>query len=146
MQVVIRPIDIDQDAEGLAAMWNASDMQWPGSWTHGLPITAEMVREWENDRRHLVTFVAVVEGEIAGYCSFTDEHGVQSGEGYLALLNVHPKYQKQSIGRRLIQATIERSVQEGFQRQTLGTWSANFKAVPTYKKTGHSWTPDSSVW
>ncbi|MBC7238179.1 MAG: hypothetical protein H5T69_20230, partial [Chloroflexi bacterium] len=29
---------------------------------------------------------------------------------------------------------------------TLGTWSANFKAVPTYKKTGHFWTPDSSVW
>ena len=144
--VIIRPIDIDRDAEGLAAMWNASDLQWPGSWTDGAPVTAEMVREWETDMRHLVTYVAEVDGVVVGYCSFSDEHGSHSGEGYLALLNVHPDYQKRSIGRRLIQATIERSAQEGFQRQTLGTWSANFKAVPTYKKTGHFWTPDTSVW
>ncbi len=144
--VIIRPLDIAQDAEKVAAMWNGSDLQWPGSWTDGVPITAENVREWERNRRHLIVYVAEVGDEIAGYCSFmTDHHGLEN-EGYLALLNVHPKFQKMSIGRRLIQATIERSVQEGWKRQTLGTWSANFKAVPTYKKTGHFWTPDSSVW
>lgn len=144
--VIIRPIDIDRDAESLAVMWNESDLQWPGAWTDGVPWTAELVRRVEEEDRNLVTFVAEVDGKIVGYCSFQDGHRDLFGEGYLALLNVHPGYQKRSIGRRLIQATIERSVQEKFPRQTLGTWSANFKAVPTYKKTGHFWTPESSVW
>ena len=144
--IIIRPLDIARDAEGLAEMWNASDLQWPGSWTEGLPITPEIVRTWERERRALAVYVAEADGKIVGYCSFMDGHHGHEGEGYLALLNVHPGYQKRSIGRRLIQATIERSVQEGWQRQTLGTWSANFKAVPTYKKTGHFWTPDTSVW
>lgn len=145
-EVVIRPIDMARDADGLAAMWNESDLQWPGSWTDGVPMTAEWVTRFERDQRNLVTFVAEVDGQIAGYCSFRDGHHGHYGEGYLALLNVHPGYQKRSIGRRLIQATIERSVQEKCQRQTLGTWSANFQAVPTYKKTGHFWTPETSVW
>ena len=144
--VIIRPIDLDKDADGLAAMWNASDLQWPWSWTEGVPITPDMVREWETEGRVTVTYVAEVDGEIAGYCSFMGEHRGHRDEGYLALLNVHPKYQKRSVGRRLIQKTIERSLQEGWQRQTLGTWSANFKAVPAYKKTGHFWTPDTSAW
>jgi len=144
--VIIRPINIEQDTEGLAAMWNASDLQWPGSWNNGVPTTAAMVREWCEDERDLVVYVAEVDGEIAGYCSFEAGSGSALDEGYLGLLNVHPKYQKRSIGRKLIQATIERSVQQGWKRQTLGTWTANFKAVPTYKKTGHFWTPDSAVW
>jgi GNAT superfamily N-acetyltransferase len=144
--VIIRPLDLERDAEGLAAMWNASDLQWPGSWTDGVPITAQDVREWEQEERNLVVYVAEVDGEIAGYCSFDSGHHGPANEGYLGLLNVHPKYQKNSVGRRLIQATIERSVQEGWPRQTLGTWPANFKAVPTYKKTGHFWRPDTAVW
>lgn len=145
--VIIRPIDLDRDAEGLARMWNESDAAWPGSWTDGVPLTAEVVREREESQRLLVTYVAEVDGEIAGYCSFENgEHGERKGEGYLDLLNVNPKFHGMSIGRRLIQATIQRAVEEGWQRQTLGTWSANFKAVPAYKKTGHFWTPDTSVW
>ena len=37
-------------------------------------------------------------------------------------------------------------MQQGWVYQTLGTWSANFKSVPAYKKTGHFWRPDTSVW
>jgi len=145
--VIIRPLDLERDAEGLARMWNESDLAWPGTWTDGVPVTAEMVRERERSQRMLVVYVAEVDGEIVGYCSFEEgEDGHPKGEGYLHLLNVNPRYHGHSIGRRLIQATIERSVREGWKRQTLGTWSANFKAVPAYKKTGHFWTPDSSVW
>jgi len=145
-QILIRPLDIDRDAEPLARMWNESDLAWPGSWTDGIPITAEMVREWEVESRNLAVYVAEVDGEIAGYCSFTEGHHGSKGEGYLALLNVNPRFHGKSIGRRLIQETIKRSVQEGWKRQTLGTWSANFRAVPAYKRTGHFWTPDTSVW
>ena len=144
--VIIRPIDLEKDAQSLAEMWNESDAQWPGGWTDGVPYTAEMMLEWEREARFTAAFVAEEGGKIVGYSSLMDGHDGHEGEGYLAVLNVHPEYQKRSIGRKLIQATIEQSVKEGWQRQTLGTWSANFKAVPTYKKTGHYWTPDTSVW
>lgn len=144
-QVTIRPIDLDRDAKRLADMWNASDLEWPGSWTRGIPMTEERIREMQSERRFLVTFVAEVDGEIAGYCSFTEGHMGREGEGYLALLNVQPKFQQLSIGRKLIQATIERSVEMGWKRQTLGTWQSNFKAIRTYKKTGHFWQPDTWV-
>ncbi len=143
--VIIRPIDIERDLEGLVDMWNASDLQWPGSWNNGVPTTAAMVREWFEEDRQTVIYVAEIDGEIAGYCSFEKGFGNATDEGYLGLLNVAPQFQKRSIGRKLIQATIERSVQEGWKRQSLDTWTANFKAVPTYKKTGHFWAPDSAV-
>jgi len=142
--VTIRPIDLQRDAARLAAMFNESDEAWPNGWTDGQPITEEMVRTDRRDDEYLVVFVAEVDDEIVGYCSFVESW--RGGEGYLALINVNPRFHGRSIGRKLIQATIERSVEQGWQRQTLGTWSANYKAVPTYKKTGHYWTPDSSVW
>ncbi len=145
-RVIIRPMDIARDAEGLARMWNESDLAWPGTWSDGVPFTPEIMREWHEEDHLLVVYVAQVGDDIAGYCSFTEGHGRNKGGGYLAVLNVVPRFHGRSIGRRLIQKTIERSVQEGWKRQTLGTWSANFKAVPAYKKTGHFWTPDSSVW
>jgi len=144
-EIIIRPINIERDAEGIAAMWNASDLQWPGSFTHGVPTTAQAVRQWQEEERTLVTFVAEADGDICGYCSFVKARG-RKGEGSLDLLNVHPQYQRRGVGRRLIQATIEQSVKEGWKRQSLGTWPANFKAVPLYKKTGHFWTPNTSVW
>jgi len=142
-EAIIRPIDIDRDAEKLAAMWNASDMEWPAPFSQGVPITDEQARVWVTESHpHLMVLVAEVDGEIVGYCTFMER---PAGEGYLAVLNVAPGHQGHSIGRKLIQATIERSVQEGWQRQTLRTWSANFKAMRVYKKTGHFWAPDTSV-
>ena len=144
--VIIRPLDIDRDADSLAAMWNASDLAWPMSWTRGIEWTDRQVRTWYTEDHDMVIFVAEIDGQIVGYCSFGEGHGALKGEGYLPVLNVHPGYHGRSIGRRLLQATIQRSVEMGWPRQTLGTWSANFKAVPTYKKTGHFWTPGSMVW
>ncbi len=43
---IIREVDIAQDAEKLAAMWRASDNQWPGTWSGGTEITPQMVTEW----------------------------------------------------------------------------------------------------
>jgi len=139
MALTIRPLDLERDAEQLAAMWNASDQQWPLSWTHGVPLDEEIIRLREEEYRTLVTLVAELEGKVVGYCSFAEME--EGGRGYLLLLNVHPSYQGRSIGRRLIQETIARSVEKGWKRQTLDTWPANFKAVPTYKKTGHFWVP-----
>jgi GNAT superfamily N-acetyltransferase len=145
-EVIIRPVDYERDAEKLAAMWNASDLAWPATFTRGVPLTAKELREWPLEARFVAGFVAEVDGQIVGYCDFIEGFMDREGEGYLPLLGVHPKYHGHSIGRRLIQATIDYSVKVGWPRQTLNTWAANFKAVPAYKKTGHFWTPDTAVW
>jgi GNAT superfamily N-acetyltransferase len=146
---IIRPLDIERDCQKLADLFNESEPAWPGGFTSGLPLTSENVREWMESERTLVTLVAEADNRLVGFCSFLENTPWPSGQydsGYLDLLNVHPAYHGRSIGRRLLQATIERSVQEGWVYQTLGTWSANFKSVPAYKKTGHFWRPDTSVW
>jgi len=151
--VVIRPLDLDRDAESLAEMFNASDVVWPGGLIGGVPVTADRVREmWENER-DLVVLVAEVDGKAVGLCSLMEgfpwpgEHPQEGcGEGYVEFLNLHPAYHGRGIGRKLVQATIDYSVRQGWKRQTLFTWSANTKAVPVYKKTGHFWKPGTEVW
>ena len=147
--LIIRPLDLERDAQGVADMFNESDACWPGGFTDGIPMTPELVAQWEEEERLLATLVAEADGKIVGYCSFMENtpwpSGL-SGVSYLDLLNVHPEYHGRSIGRKLLQAAIEFAVDKGMTRQTLGTWSANFKSVPAYKRTGHFWRPDTSVW
>ena len=45
-KIVLRDFDLDQDAAKMAEMMKASDDQWPGTWSGGAEITAEMVTEW----------------------------------------------------------------------------------------------------
>ncbi len=148
-EITIRQLDIEHDCQKLADLFNESEPAWPGGFTAGLPLTEENVREWMESERTLVTFVAEDGDRLVGYSSLFEGTPWPTGQydsGYLDLLNVHPDYHGRSVGRRLLQATIERSVQQGWVYQTLGTWSANFKSVPAYKKTGHFWRPDTSVW
>lgn len=142
--VVIRRLNLPADGERLVEMWRASEAEWPGTRSRGVPVTLENLLAGEEQVRCLV-WVAEVDSQIVGYCSFMDGYMGHEGEGYISTLNVCPGHQKRSIARRLIQATIDHSVKMGWQRQTLHTWSANFKAVPLYKKTGHYWTPDTAV-
>jgi len=142
MELVIREMDLERDAEGIARMFNESDLAWPGTFIEGQPMTAEMIRDWHTDSAFVAVYLAVVDGEIAGYASFEGE----PDQGYLDLLNVNPRFHGLSIGRKLVQTCVNRAIQEGHKRHTLGTWSNNLKAVPVYKKTAHFWRPETSVW
>ncbi|MGI6368723.1 MAG: GNAT family N-acetyltransferase [Anaerolineae bacterium] len=147
--LIIRECDPAQDAQQLADLFTESESSWPGGWTGGMPLTADRVLKWLESDRMVSTQVAVADGRVVGFCSFckgTLWPSQQVNSGYLELLNVHPAYHGRSIGRKLVQATVERSVTEGWKYQTIATWSGNMKSVPTYKKTGYFWVPDSSVW
>lgn len=146
-EVLIREVEMPKDAAKLAAMWQASDTQWPGTWSGGTEITPQMVTEWSEREGMLNVYVVETadKEKIVGYCSF-NERQEEKGVGYVALLNVHPDYQKKSLARRLLQKSIERCQELGFHMVTLGTWSGNLKSVPLYKKTGFYWVPDTSVW
>ena len=146
-EFVIREIkNINQDAARLVAMWQASDDQWPGTWSGGAQITPQTVIERFERGRNL--FVYVVEtadrAKIVGYCSFSECED-DPGVGYVELLNVQPDYQGKSLARQLLCRCIDRCIELGFKQLTLHTWPGNLKSVPLYKKTGLYWVPDSSV-
>ena len=119
-----RQISIEQDAEKLAKMWNDSDDQWPGTWTRGVPLTAQAIREDFERENALEIMVADNGKDIAGICSIwlkPEEKNVS----YVALLNVSPQFQKNSIGRKLLKNSIQRAAKLGHDRIDIGTWPKN---------------------
>jgi GNAT superfamily N-acetyltransferase len=140
----MRPLDIEQDAAKLATMWNASDNEWPGSWTRGVPYTAEIAREWQGRQQALETIVWDTGDAIAGYCAYWAKPDEPSAT-YIALLNVAPQFQGLGLARHMLLYFVERSRQRGDLRLDLGTWSGNLKAVPLYKRCGFVWKVNTSV-
>jgi len=59
------------DPAPLAVMWNESDDQWPGTFTRGVPLTGERVREWIEKKTALMRLVVEngTDGSIVGYGS-----------------------------------------------------------------------------
>ena len=67
---VIRPYTPEDNAP-LAVMWNESDDQWPGTFTGGVPMTEEQVRDWMDEETCLMRLVVENSdgGSIVGYGS-----------------------------------------------------------------------------
>ena len=143
-QFVIRELDIAQDAQKLAVMWNESDDQWPGTFTGGVPFTVQSMTEWYERENMINVYVCESGDRIVGYCSFTQDSEEES-TGYVDVLNVHPSYQGRSLARKMLTHCVQRCVELGFRQLTLETWAGNIKSVPLYKKTGFFWEPDTSV-
>ena len=142
----IEPYSHSHDA-GLAAMWNASDQQWPGGFTKGVPMTAERVADWMDKQVTLMRLVVTSPtGEVVAYGSLWDEPSQRGRSCYVDLLNVHPDYQARSLCRRMLTSMVDYATEHGYPRMTIGTWSANLKAVPLYKKVGFQWKPNTTVY
>lgn len=139
---VFRAIDVEKDTEKLAAMWNASDDQWPGTWSGGVPITPTMVRERLDREARLEASICETEDAIAGFCSVWKDLE-ESDVAYVALLNVSPEHQGKSLGRKFLVHWVDKCKELGYNRLDLHTWSGNLKAVPLYKKTGFFWMPQT---
>ncbi|MFN8493360.1 MAG: GNAT family N-acetyltransferase [Caldilineaceae bacterium] len=141
----IEPYTHAHDA-GLAVMWNESDQQWPGSFTRGVPFTAERIADWMDKQTTLVRLIVKApDGTIVGYGSLWDEPSQPGRSCYVDLLNVHPDHQARSLCRRMLTHMVDFATENGYSRMTLGTWAANLKAVPLYKKVGFYWKPNSNV-
>lgn len=142
--LVMTTFDVDQHAPAVADMWNASDANWPGTWTGGVPETAENVRRNAERQETLETFLCMDGDVVAGFCKVMpdlDEPGVD----YVALVNVPPSHAKRGIARRLLQRANALAVERSSYRLDLHTWSANLPAVPLYKKVGFMWMPDTDI-
>ena len=53
----LRLIDPARDAAAIAEMWNESDLEWPGSWNAGVPMTARDIRDWHEREKYLAVYV-----------------------------------------------------------------------------------------
>lgn len=142
----IEPYKHDHDA-GLAQMWNESDQQWPGGFTQGVPFTTERIADWMDKQTTLVRLVvSAPDGAVVGYGSLWDEPSQPGRSAYVDLLNVHPDHQGYSLARRMLTQMVDYATEHGYERMTIGTWSANLKAVPLYKKVGFYWKPNTTVY
>ena len=139
----IRPYR-DEDAAGVATMWNDSEGEWPGGWTDGTPHTAERVRREHAEERLVETYLAFADGQVAGYCSLGSNSNDPEA-AWIPLLNVSPQFQGRGLGRDLLKRALAHTCELGYQRLSLGTWAGNLKSIPLYKKTGFFWAPDTSV-
>jgi ribosomal protein S18 acetylase RimI-like enzyme len=137
----------EEDAAKLAVMWNESDDQWPGTFTGGVPMNTERVRDWMDRETGLAILVVddPAQKRIVGYGSLWEELGREK-ECYVAVLNVHPAYQRKSLARRMLTQMVDQAVELGYRLMTIGTWPSNLKSVPLYKKVGFFWAPDTSVF
>ncbi|RIK37770.1 MAG: hypothetical protein DCC55_23265 [Chloroflexi bacterium] len=145
-QYIIEPYTHDHDA-ALAVMWNESDQQWPGGFTRGIPFTAERIADWMDKQTALVRLVVKTDsGAVVGYGSLWDEPSQPGRSCYVDLLNVHPDHQGRSLARLMLAQMVDYATEHGYSRMTIGTWAANLKAVPLYKKVGFFWKPNTTVF
>ena len=76
--------------------------------------------------------VAIVEGIVAGYCSYW---GV-AGEGYIYNVAVKTSHLRQGIGIRMLKELIIQAVGRGIGSLTLEVRQSNVAAINLYKKLG----------
>lgn len=142
-QANLRLIDPVRDAAAIAEMWNESDGEWPGTWNSGVPTAARDIRDWLEKEEYTAVFVWDEGEKIGGYCSLVYDKD-DSEALYLELLNVSPRFQGRSIGRRLLVRSVEKAIEDGKYHLDLDTWSGNVKAMAPYKRTGFFW--DAEGW
>ena len=144
-EYIIRELEMPHDVPKLLEMWQASDDQWPGTWSGGAEFTEQMMIERIEREGFLNVYVAAYGEQVVGYCSF-HEDSREKGVGYVGVLNVRPEHQRKSLARRMLNRCTKRCVDVGLKQITLHTWPGNLKSMPLYKKTGLYWVPDTSVY
>ena len=132
------------DAAGVAELLNASDAAWPGTFTGGIPYTAERVLRNRAEESLILDLVAAEGEKILGYCTLTRDWRDPDAL-YVGFLDVHPDYHGRGIGKRLLLGALEEAIRRGVPYVSLNTWSGNERAIGLYKKLGFFWVPGTSV-
>ena len=126
-------------APGLAEFWNICGQEEDGDWggESGVITPARVIAEHEQASFFNV-YIALDGDTVVGYCSF-GRYFADANTLYVALLGVRPDYRSKKIGKALVLRCVERTIELGYPRLDLFTWSGNTAAVPLYKKCGFLW-------
>ena len=128
-------------AAQVAAMWNKSNDSWGGGNYVMTPATA--IANYLNGSNFNV-FIALDNGEAVGLCTFMRYYNDENTT-YVGLLNVRPDYHGKKVGKELVLACVNKTIEMGFPRVDINTWAGNTKAVPLYKKCGFLWEDNSNT-
>ncbi len=119
-------------AKAIAEMWRRSSEGWNGNWG---TETEESILRAHEDSTDLNTYLALKGEEVVGYCGFS-KYEYDENTLYIRLLNVRYDLHGMSIGRTLVCKSVDRTIELGYPRLDLYTWSGNTKSVPLYKRCG----------
>ncbi len=131
----------DSYALKVAEMWNKSSSSWGND--ESLKTESDIISS-ESSSGNLKLYLAVIDDEVVGYCSFS-EYKHDEGASYLPLLNVRPDFHGKRVGKALILRVLEDAISSSWTRFDLFTWSGNIKAMPLYKKCGFFWERRNST-
>ena len=143
----IKIIEYDPSfAPSLAEMWNMCNQSSEDDWGGGSGIsTADQVISEHAMASFFNVYLALDGDDVVGYCSL-GRYFADADALYVALLGTRPDYRSKKIGKALVLRCVERTIERGYPRLDLFTWSGNTAAVPLYKKCGFLWEdrPDST--
>ncbi|HET7579680.1 MAG TPA: GNAT family N-acetyltransferase [Bacillales bacterium] len=122
-------------AAAVAEMWTESQDNWGGG---SAVTTKDEVLQQEANSSNLNLYIAMDGDKAVGYCGLSEYMG-DEGALYIPLLNVRSDYHGKKIGKKLVLAALERTIELDWPRLDLYTWPGNTKAVPLYKKCGFFW-------
>jgi len=125
----------DSLAETLADMWNQSREDWGDD---GTLRTPGQVKNEHAGSVNINVYVALDGDDAVGYCSLS-KYYADGDTLYIPTLSVRPDYQGKKLGKALVLRCVMRTIELGFPRIDLHTWSGNTAAVPMYKKCGYLW-------
>jgi ribosomal protein S18 acetylase RimI-like enzyme len=130
-------------AASVADMWNASAEGWNGDmWD----MTEQKVLNEELNSDSLDLYLLIDDNEkVLGYCKLEEYNDKKAV--YIPLLNVIPIFWGRKYGKALLLKALDTTIERGYTRLDLHSWSGNTKAVPLYKKSGFRWqTSNSSMY
>jgi Acetyltransferases, including N-acetylases of ribosomal proteins len=137
--VIIAEYDASM-AASVADMWNKSGDSWGGD--SSIMTPAQVIANYSGGS-YFNIYAAIDNGEAVGICLFGRYYNDEN-TAYINLLNVRPDYHGKKVGKELVLACVNKTIELGYPRLDLGTWSGNTKAVPLYKKCGFLWQDDGS--
>ena len=136
MENGVRIAEYDESmAKAIADMWNQSGDSWGGD--SGVRTADQIASDFAGGS-YFNIFVALFGDEAVGLCTL-DRYYKDADTAYVHVLNVRPDYHGQKVGKELVLACVERTMQLGYPRLDIHTWAGNTKAVPLYKKCGFLW-------
>ncbi|WP_127594353.1 GNAT family N-acetyltransferase [Paenibacillus lautus] len=119
-----------------AALMELDELVWDRN-------TAPAPLEWTSRDQYLLhcppgtQLVALREGELCGYIGFRSPTSLHSNRHVLEMnIAVHPAYQRQGIGQRLIEAVKDMARVEGISKLRLRVLSSNPGAFSFYRNCG----------
>ena len=106
------------------------------AWVQAPPLDSARAFVLSNIAADVPQFVAVIDGEVVGWCDISPlRHVGFQHRGELGM-GVHKRYRRLGIGQQLVARAIEKAKERGLERIELEVFASNVPASKLYEKMG----------